>query len=65
MTFRQLRKQLQDMDDDRLDDTATIHDRTTDEYFPVETFKKTGEDCDVLDEGHGVIVFSSTIPYSH
>ena len=56
MTYRDLRKNLQEMDDDRLDDDVTIFDRIGDEYIPAKGFKAVGDTCDVLDEGHAVIV---------
>ena len=56
MTYRQLRKKLQEMQESRLDDDATIWDKENDEYKPVRFVEETGEDCDVLDEGHLVIV---------
>lgn len=54
ITWRELRKRLQDMPDERLDDTATVYDVTADEYFGVEQFK-IAEDDGVLDEGHSIM----------
>ena len=56
MTYRQMRKKLSEMQESRLDDDVTVYDRDNDEYRPVLSVKETGEECDVLDEGHTVIV---------
>jgi len=57
MTYRQLRKVLQETDDLRLDDDVTIFDVANDEYLPAKTTKNvTEEEQGVLDDGHLVIV---------
>lgn len=56
MTYRQLRRELQNMQETDLDQDATMYDRDNDEYMPVKSFKKVGEEQDVLDAGSHVIV---------
>lgn len=55
MTYRQLRKYLQEMSDSDLDQDATVYDRTEDVYRLVNGFKQVDEQQDVLDEGHHVM----------
>ncbi len=43
MTYRQLRKQLQEMDDFRLDDPAIIYNHSEDEYAEVKYIIKIAE----------------------
>lgn len=57
MTYRQLRKILQETNDSRLDDDVTIYMRELGEYIPATSTKQVTE-TDVLDEGHLVIVCS-------
>mgnify|MGYP003738943439 CR=1 FL=1 len=57
MTYRQLRKHLQEMIDSRLDDDVTIFDEENSEYFPVKSFKISTEENDVLDEGHAYLSY--------
>lgn len=52
MTYRQLLKYLQEMDDDRLDDDVILYNSDTDKYGPIENVQE-----DILDDGHVVIVF--------
>jgi hypothetical protein len=56
MTYRKLRKYLQEMDDLRLDDDVTIYDSDRDEFLPANRVTAVDEDGDVLDEGHTIIL---------
>ena len=56
MTYRELRKNLQEMDDLRLDDTAIIFDKENVEYLPIRQIKKAGKNRGDLDERHTVLV---------
>jgi len=57
MTWRQVRKALQELTDDRLDDDATVFDSEQDEFHPVKRGWIVDEEGQsVLDEGHFVIV---------
>ena len=55
LTWRQLRDQINQLAEDRLDDSATFYDPNVDEYYPVE---KTAivKETDVLDAGHMIMV---------
>lgn len=59
MTYRELRKFLQEMVDERLDDTATVYDAELDQYIPVVTMEIVDDQQDVLDEGHAVIIINA------
>ena len=56
MTYRSLRKILQEMDEMRLDDEATVFSIADDDYHPIECTEIVDDRNDVLDEGHMVIV---------
>jgi hypothetical protein len=50
MTYRQLRKQLQEMDDFRLDDPAVIYNHSEDEYEEVRYIIKIAEEPELEDQ---------------
>ena len=56
LTYRSLMEHLQEMDNDRLEDNVTVFDTEGDEFLPAIKLETTKEECDVLDEGHLVIV---------
>ena len=56
MTYRQILKQLQNLVDSRLDDTATIYNENKDEFYPILAGKVQQED-DVLDDGHYYLTY--------
>ncbi len=53
MTYRELLNKLQEIPEDRLDDTATVYVCGIDEFISVKTLQTV--DTDVLDPGHFVI----------
>lgn len=55
MTYRELLKELQGLTREQLDmDVSVLTNQ--DEYMPVEAVELAGEQCDVLDLGHPIIV---------
>lgn len=57
MTYRKLLRQLQNIPDERLDDTVTVHLRHEDEFYAVANIEIADEDDqDVLDDGHLYLV---------
>lgn len=60
MTYRELRDALNQLSEEELDLTATIANGPVDssltEFFPVASFDSTGEEDDVLDAYHPVLV---------
>ena len=57
MTYKQLLEQLQNLPQERLEDTVTIHDPYQDEMIAVaHTETAEEDDCDVLDPGHFYLV---------
>lgn len=56
LTYRNLVEHLQEMDEARLEDNVTIFDTEGDEFLPAIKLETTKEECDVLHEGHLVIV---------
>lgn len=56
MTYRQLLKKCQQVPDNRLDDDVMVFDKESEEYRPVTHVEQAGEENDVLDEGHLVLV---------
>jgi len=54
-TYRELQNALNQMNDEQLDSTITVHDGPTDEFHPAELRIMDGEVCDVLDDNHPVI----------
>jgi hypothetical protein len=59
MTYRQLISELNKIDPKRLDDTATIFEPYENEYIALIEVKQTDENCDVLDEGHTILVMKA------
>jgi Mlc titration factor MtfA (ptsG expression regulator) len=56
LTYQQLLDKLQKMPAERLQDNVTVL-LAGDEFLPVQDFQAVEEsDCDVLDEGHFVLV---------
>lgn len=53
-TYRELKKALEKIAPEHLDDDITIHEGFSDEYYRVET-SVHATDTDVLDEGHPVL----------
>ena len=58
-TYRDLIKALKDMPDDRLDDSATVYDHNSDDYYGVLRVSVTPADSDVLDPGHTFITMDN------
>ena len=56
MTWRELRKMLQEMPEERLDDTAAVYLNDKDKYFGVEQIKIEKADGGSLDKGHSAMV---------
>lgn len=59
MTWRQLKEQLEQMPDERLDDNVTVYVSGTDEFYPtVEDYPMPEADGsqDQLDAGHRYLV---------
>ena len=60
MTYKQLLEQLQQLPEERLEDTVTVYDTHTDEYVAaIDTDKATEEFCDVLDPGHFYLILKA------
>lgn len=60
MTYRQLLEVLQNIPDERLDDTVTVHEPYEDEFIAVvHTETSSEEDNDVLDDGHLYLVLKA------
>ena len=51
MKWRELLAYLLSLDDDRLDDTATVYDVSIGEYYPCDMLEIQDGD-DILDDGH-------------
>jgi hypothetical protein len=58
MTYKELLNQLMTLDDEQLNQTATIHDPYEDEYIAVVHTATTSE-ADVLDENHFYLVLKA------
>lgn len=56
-TYRQLLEKLNQLPDERLDDTATVYDQVEDEFYAAHGLEINDLD-DVLDLGHPYIVFN-------
>lgn len=60
MTYRQLLQELQNLPEDRLNDTVTVHDPYEVEFIPVVHTNIASEiDNDVLDPGHLFLVLKA------
>jgi hypothetical protein len=56
MTYAELIAELLALDPARLQDTVTVLDRGTDEFYAVNEFQiAVGDDNDVLDDGHAYL----------
>jgi len=56
MTYRELLRELSELDDNRLDDDVAVHLTETDEFYPVHSVCVAVEnECDVLDQGHLIL----------
>jgi len=51
-TYRELLAYLQNMPDERLDDTATVYLTESDEFLPIQTFNKQEGDDVIPDQNH-------------
>ena len=58
MTYRQLLEQLEDLRDEQLDQTVTVHEPYEDEYIAV-AYTATTSDVSVLDEDHFYLVLKA------
>lgn len=57
MTYKELLEELNAIDPNRLNDTVTIYEPYEDEYIPVvHSFISDARECDVLDDGHYVLL---------
>jgi hypothetical protein len=54
MTYSQLLNILQSATEEELNQNVTV--RVFDEYVPIIAMPKTGQDCDVLDPGHLLLI---------
>lgn len=60
MTYKELLEQLQQLPQERLEDTVTVHDPYQDEMIAVvHTETAEEDDCDVLDPGHFYLIMNS------
>lgn len=60
MTYKELLEQLQNLPQERLEDTVTVHDPYQDEMIAVVHAETAEEDdCDVLDPGHFYLVLKA------
>jgi hypothetical protein len=60
MTYKELLEQLQNLPQERLDDTVTVFDSYTDEYTAIiDTDVANEEFCDVLDQGHFYLIMKA------
>ena len=60
LTYRKLKEHLMQMDEDRLLDHVTICLTESDEFIPVTSIEiSTENECDVLDEGHTVLLIEA------
>ena len=56
MTYRELLRELSELDDNRLDDDVAAHLIETDEFYPVHSVCVAVEnECDMLDQGQLVL----------
>ncbi len=58
MTYRQLLEQLEDLRDEQLDQTVTVHEPYEDEYIAV-AHTATTNDVGALDEDHFYLVLKA------
>lgn len=58
LTYRQLLVSIQYMPQERLDDTAIVFAKDSDEYIGVNNLHSVHEEQDVLDSGHIVMEVS-------
>ena len=60
MSYKELLEQLQNLPQERLDDTVTVFDSYTDEYTAIiDTDVANEEFCDVLDPGHFYLIMKA------
>ena len=60
MTYKELLEQLQNLPQERLEDTVTVFDSYTDEYTAIiDTDVANEEFCDVLDQGHFYLIMKA------
>ena len=60
ITYRQLKKILDNCSDEQLDQTVTVFDVTTDDYYSsIKTEITNEETCDVLDDKHLVLIIKT------
>ena len=56
MTYKELLKNLSRIPEDRLNDNALVFIQWDNEYLPISAIWESGEENDVLDEGHTYLV---------
>ena len=57
MTYKELLNELLKLNPERLEDTVTVYEPYEDEYISViDTDKVVETQCDVLDDGHFVLI---------
>ena len=60
MSYKELLEQLQNLPQERLEDTVTVFDSYTDEYTAIiDTDVANEEFCDVLDQGHFYLIMKA------
>jgi len=56
MTYRELREKLNNLTEDCLDTDVVLFESGIQEYYPIHNLVLTDETCDVLDEGHPLLL---------
>ena len=59
MTYADIAKKLSQMEEQELMQDATVWLKKINEYFPVKSLKAVGDLCDVLDEGHNILIIDT------
>lgn len=60
MNWKQLAQAILEMPEEQQEQDVTIYLLDANEYFPIHALEQTGEDNDVLDPGHVVLVVDET-----
>jgi hypothetical protein len=55
-TYQDIKNWIDGFSPEELQLTATVHDGEDDEYFGVDLIERTGNDADVLDPKHPIMV---------
>lgn len=60
-TYRELKKKLDELSEEQLDQNVTLYDHDDDEYYPVTVSVTTVDYTDVLDKGHAVLTITHPV----